>query len=97
MMSQLKESYAVTELCQAFGVHRSSYKYWVKRSQTINPKKLNEQLLVKTIFAESNGSAGARTISDIATQRGSPLSRYRAGRLMKACQLHSCQQQRHRY
>jgi len=78
-------------------VHRSSYKYWVKRSQTINPKKLNEQLLVKTIFSESNGSAGARTIADIATQRGTALSRYRAGRLMKACQLHSCQQPKHRY
>jgi len=56
MMSQLKESYAVTELCQAFGVHRSSYKYWVKRSQTINAKKLNEQLLVEIIFSMSNGS-----------------------------------------
>ena len=71
-------------------MHCSSYKYWIKRSQTINPKKLNEQLLVKTIFSESNGSVGARTIADIATQRGTALSRYRAGRLMKACQLHSC-------
>jgi len=97
MISQLKESYAVTELCQAFDVHRSSYKYWVKRSQAINPKKLSEQILIKTIFSESNGSAGARTISEIATQRGSPLSRYRVGRLMKACQLNSCQQPKHRY
>ena len=97
MMSQLKESYAVTELCQAFDVHRSSYKYWVNRSKTVNPKKINEQVMVKTIFAESNGSAGARTISTVATQRGMQLSRYRAGRLMKACQLNSCQQPKHRY
>lgn len=53
--------------------------------------------MVKTIFAESNGSAGARTISDIATQRGTPLRRYRVGRLMKVYQLHSCQQPRHRH
>lgn len=82
-------------LCNAFHVHRSSYKYWINRSKTVNSKKLNEQIMVKTIFAESNGSAGARTISDIATQRGTPLSRYRVGRLMKACQLHSCQQPKH--
>jgi len=53
--------------------------------------------MVKSIFNESNGSAGARTIADIATSRGLALSRYRAGRLMKACQLVSCQQPRHRY
>jgi putative transposase len=64
MMFQLKESYAVTELCQAFDVHRSSYKYWVERAKTINPKKLNDQIMVKSIFAESNRSAGARTSFD---------------------------------
>lgn len=53
--------------------------------------------MVKAIFAESNGSAGARTISTIATQREVPLSRYRASRIMKACQLHSRQQPKHRY
>jgi len=53
--------------------------------------------MVKTIFTESNGSAGARTISTIPTQRGISLSRYRAGRLMKACQLHSYQQPKHKY
>ena len=42
MIEQLKESYAVNVLCQAFEVHRSSYKYWSKRSKTIHLKKLNE-------------------------------------------------------
>ncbi len=37
--------------------------------------------VVKTIFHESKGSAGARTIADIATNRGFALSRYRAGNL----------------
>lgn len=84
-------------LCEVFEVHRSSYKYWAKRSKTTNPKRLNEQVMVKSIFAQSNGSAGARTIAKIATKRGMPLSRYRAGRLMKACELESRQQPRHRY
>jgi len=53
--------------------------------------------LVKSLFNESHGSAGARTISTIAMTRGWPLSRYRAGRLMKALQLHSCQQRKHAY
>ena len=53
--------------------------------------------MIKSIFAESNGSAGARTIAEISTQRGMKLSRYRAGRLMKACQLTSCQQPKHAY
>ena len=97
MIRQLKESYTVTDLCQTFGVHRSSYNYWVKRTDTINPKMLNEMTMVKAIFHESNDSAGARTIAQIATTRGIALSRYRAGSLMKACGLESCQQPKHAY
>ena len=80
-----------------FNVHRSSYKYWAKRSQVVNTKQLKDMATVKAIHNESNGSAGARTIARIATQRGNPLSRYRAGRLMKQCQLASTQQPKHAY
>jgi putative transposase len=86
MIQALKESYPVKTLCEAFGTHRSSYKYWRKRSRTIKPQRLMELALVRSIFAESNGSAGARSIATIATDRGTALSRYRAGRLMKQCQ-----------
>lgn len=48
-------------------------------------------------FKESNGSAGARSISQILTTRGTPLSRYRAGKIMKAQNLISCQLPGHRY
>ncbi len=97
MIKRLQESYPVTTLCYAFDVHRSSYKYWVARSKTINPKKINEQAMVKAIHHESNGSAGARTTASIATERGIALSRYRAGRLMRQCGLVSCQQPKHAY
>lgn len=97
MIKRLKENYPVQFLCQAFDVHRSSYKYWLARSRTIKPEQVKEHALVKSIFKESHGSAGARTIASIATQRGYPLSRYRASRLMKACQLTSCQQPKHAY
>jgi putative transposase len=53
--------------------------------------------MVKSIFEESNGSAGARTIATIATDRDCPLSRYRASRLMISCGLSSCQQPKHAY
>ena len=53
--------------------------------------------MVKGIFSESKDSAGARTIADISTQLGIPLSRYRAGRIMTACGLRSCQQPKYKY
>ena len=97
MIKALKESYSVVFLCQAFEVHRSSYKYWLTRSRKISSERVKELALVKRIFNESNGSAGARTIASIASDRGPPLSRYRAGRLMKRCDLISCQQPKHAY
>ena len=97
MIEQLKESHPVTSLCATFGINRSSYKYWSKRSRTIKPERLLELALVRQIFTESNGSAGARSVAQIATTRGTDLSRYRAGRLMKQCDLVSCQQGQHRY
>ena len=53
--------------------------------------------MVKSIYAESNSSAGARTIARIATTRGLPLSRYVATRLMKEQGLVSCQLPSHKY
>ena len=52
---------------------------------------------VRTAYKVSNGSAGARTIASIVTARGVPLSRYRAGRMMKELNLVSCQLPGHSY
>ena len=52
---------------------------------------------MRSIHAESNSSAGARTIASIATQRGVPLSRYRATKLMSQLELVSCQLPSHAY
>lgn len=84
-------------LCEAFGIHRSSYKYWLTNKDTVSPKQLEEHPWVRTIFTESKGSAGARTIATIATERGLSLSRYRARRLMAELNLTSGQLPRHRY
>lgn len=80
-----------------FGVHRSSYKYWATRTTPCPKEKAELAATVKSIHRESNGSAGARTIAEIATQRGTPLSRYRATKLMKELALVSCQLPKHAY
>jgi putative transposase len=80
-----------------FGVHRSSYKSWSKRSRIVSPERVKLISEVRSAHEESNGSAGARTISDIVTNRGTPLSRYRASRLMKDLRLVSSQVPNHRY
>lgn len=69
MIASLKESYPVTTLCSTFDVHRSSYKYGIKRLNTIKPDKVKELALIKSIFNESNGSAGARTIAHLVKLR----------------------------
>ncbi len=84
-------------LCEVFDVHRSSFKYWLDRDDSICPDTVRLHSLVREIHRESNGSAGARTIADIATTRGTELSRYRASGLMKRLELVSCQLPKHAY
>lgn len=84
-------------LCEVFDVHRSSFKYWLSRDNSICPETVRLHSLVGEIHRESNGSAGARTIADIATARGTALSRYRASGLMKRLKLVSCQLPKHAY
>lgn len=84
-------------MCDAFGIHRSSYKYWASRSKLIDPKKVFLLSEVRATHTESQGSAGARTIAKMVTTRGTALSRYRAAKLMKQLELISCQMPTHRY
>ena len=80
-----------------FNVHRSSYKYWRNRPSDVSPEKIKLQCLIREVHAASNGSAGARSIADMVTNQGTPLSRYRASKLMKSLRLVSCQQPKHKY
>lgn len=87
-------------LCKLFGVHRSTYKYWVKRDRRLSPKAAKLRSLVREAHRLSNGSAGARTVADIVTNDDThdvSLSRYRATRLMKQLDLVSCQVPKHAY
>jgi putative transposase len=71
--------------------------YWAKQARSIKPKEVEALVMVKSIYAESNSSAGARTIAGIATTRALPLSRYVATRLMKEQRLVSYQLPSHKY
>ena len=97
MVNRLRGSFPVSTLCTAFGIQRSSYKYWRTCSRMEKPERVRLKALVRTAHLQSGGSAGARTISSMVTQTGVPLSRYRAGRFMKELALVSCQEPRHRY
>ena len=97
MIEQLKESFDVTTVCSVFNVHRSSFRYWHSRDKQTSAEQIKAEVMVKSIFTESGNSAGARTVATIATTREVPLSRYRAGKIMKKFDLMSCQQPKHAY
>ena len=72
-------------------MHRSSYRYWLAHKDDVNPAREQLKNSVKSVFELSNGSAGSRTIAQMTTNSGVPLSRYRAGKLMKELGLSSSQ------
>lgn len=84
-------------LCDAFELCYSTLKYQCRKMKHIDPTKVKLHALIKTCHRQSNGSAGARTLAAMVSLQGMPLSRYRAGRLMKQLDLHSTQQRKHKY
>jgi len=97
VIDRLQESFSLMTVCRVFNVHRSSFRYWNKQKDHICKEKLRAEVFVKSIFTESGGSAGARTISTIAQARELDLSRYRVSKIMKKFNLSSCQLPKHAY
>ncbi|EPY5524852.1 IS3 family transposase [Klebsiella aerogenes] len=97
LIEKLRAQYPVVTLCHVFGVHRSSYKYWVKSLEKPDGKRAVLRSQVLELHNISHGSAGARSIAIMATLRGFRMGRWLAGRLMKELGLVSCQQPTHRY
>lgn len=52
---------------------------------------------MRQVWNLSQGTAGALTLADILTGNGFPMSRYRAGRIMKDLNLSSSQPGKHQY
>ncbi|WP_089685048.1 IS3-like element ISEc31 family transposase [Escherichia coli] len=97
IVARLSDSHSVVSLCSALEIHRSSYRYWRKRRDTVNPVRVRLCSEIRRAWNQSRGSAGARTLAEMLTQNGVPMSRYRAGRLMKYLNLSSCQPGKHQY
>ncbi|HFP1429428.1 TPA: IS3 family transposase [Escherichia coli] len=95
--ARLSDSHTVVSLCSALEIHRSSYRYWRKRRDTVNPARVRLCSEIRRAWNQSRGSVGARTLAEMLTQNGVPMSRYRAGRLMKYLNLSSCQPGKHQY
>ncbi|EMQ3553717.1 IS3 family transposase, partial [Escherichia coli O18/18ac:H49] len=96
LVEKLRARFPVAVVCNVFGVHRSSYKYW-RQPRKPDATKVALLSLVREVYHESNGSAGARSIAAMVTTKGIKLSRWRATKLMKALNIISCQQPGHRY
>jgi putative transposase len=97
IIETLQESHYQTVLCEAFGLHRSTFKYRRAAARRIDPKRLKLNSLVKSAHCLSKGSAGARSIATMVTDQGYPLSRYRAKGVMTRLNLVSTQLPAHRY
>ncbi|WP_300004821.1 IS3 family transposase [uncultured Cedecea sp.] len=96
LVEKLRARFPVAVVCNVFGVHRSSYKYW-RQPRKPDATRVALLSLVREVYRESNGSAGARSIAAMVTTKGIKLSRWRATKLMKALNIISCQQPGHRY
>jgi len=81
IIGKLRARYPVVTLCHVFGVHRSSYKYWKNRPETPDGRRAVLRSQVLELHGISHGSAGARSIATMATQRGYQMGRWLAGRL----------------
>ncbi|AVF37713.1 transposase (plasmid) [Rahnella sikkimica] len=96
LVEKLRARFPVAVVCNVFGIHRSSYKYW-RQPKKPDAARVALLSLVRESYRESNGSAGARNIAAMVTTKGVKLSRWRATKLMKELNLISCQQPGHRY
>ncbi|EKN4209777.1 IS3 family transposase, partial [Yersinia ruckeri] len=97
LVEKLRTRFPVAFICNVFGTHRSSYRYWSGRPRQPDAKRIVLQGLVREVHRVSNGSAGARSIAEMVSAKGVPLSRWRASKIMKELNIVSCQQPEHRY
>lgn len=93
IVARLSDSHTVISLCSALEIHRSSYRYWRKRRDTVNPAQVRLCSEIRRAWNQIRGSAGARRLAEMLV----PMSRYRAGRLIKYLNLSSCQPGKHQY
>ena len=97
MIDTLSEHYPVSELCNAFGVHRSSFYDGKAQRSRVDTKREQLREQVVSIHEQSRGSAGSRTMSACLREEGFDVGRFMARSLMKEANVASKQTRKHRY
>lgn len=85
-----QETFTVTRMCDMMDVSQSAYYDWLKRPESVRSledKRQGEK--VKEFHEKSRETYGARRIREDMIEDGEPISRTRAGRLMKQQGLES--------
>lgn len=85
------------KLCRLFGVSRSRYYDHCARQKRLDPERLRLRAQVQTLFNQSRGSAGSRTIRQQLNDQGIRIGRFKTSRLMEEAGLVSGQPGPHRY
>lgn len=86
-----------TQLCDLFGMVKSSY-YYGLQPKPINIEMVKLKALIRQIFNDSKQSAGARSIVAILmNEHGVKLTRYLAAKIMRSMGFISCQLKTHKY
>lgn len=96
-MTSLSKDYPLAVLSRLFGFVRSTHYARLKRQRRVSPERQRLRGLVTTLFAESRGSAGSRTLQTRLTEQGEKVGRYRVRRLMAEAGLRSRQPKPPRY
>lgn len=97
LVARLSPQFSICELCQVFGLERSSYYQMRRRQQSRNVRRDRLRARLVTLHADSRGSAGARTLAKLLCSEGHAVGRYKAARLMREAGIRSTQQRKHRY
>jgi len=87
--------FPVAFICNVFGIHRSSYRYWLSRPHKPDAKHIVILSLVREVHHASNGSVGAQSIVDMFSAKGVPLSRWRTIKIIKNMNIISFPQPEH--
>jgi putative transposase len=96
-VSQLSQHAPIDTVCRTFDVCRSSFYYQRHRLVRIDRERLELRAKVRTLFKQSRGAAGSRSLVWMLAAEGIQIGRYKARALMREANLRSKQPGQHRY
>ncbi len=91
----MSEQYSTELVCELFDIPRSTF--YDRLSRPVDEKRHALRQRVVTLFNESKGSAGSRTIVSMLRREKTEIGRFKVRRLMKEAGLQSKQPGSHQY